>query len=79
MKTYSISEAVEELEVDRKTLRRWIRKKVIPEPVPGMKDGHLCKLWTEKEMAGIRKYAHTGYWGLGINRKTGKKARQKEN
>ncbi len=77
MQTYSISEAVEVFGVDPKTLRRWIRKKQIPAPVPGMKEGRLCKLWSEKDMAEIRKHMDLGYWGKGIDRRTGKKAKQK--
>jgi excisionase family DNA binding protein len=75
MKVYSVSEAATVLEVDRTTLRRWIRKRQIPAPTPGIVDGRLLKFWTEKEMAEIRQYKVTGYWGKGIDRRTGKKAK----
>jgi excisionase family DNA binding protein len=77
MKVYSVSEAATVLEVDRTTLRRWIRKRQIPAPTPGIVDGRLLKFWTEKEMAKIRQYKVAGYWGKGIDRRTGKKAKNK--
>jgi excisionase family DNA binding protein len=77
MRTYSISDAARLLEVDRTTLRRWIRKKQIPAPIPGIVRGRLSKVWTEKEMAGIRQYIANGFWGKGIDRRTGKKAKRK--
>jgi excisionase family DNA binding protein len=76
MKVYSVSEAAVALEVDRTTLRRWIRKKQIPAPTPGIVDGRLSKFWTEKEMTKIREHKAAGYWGKGIDRRTGKKAKQ---
>ena len=76
MKVYSVSEAATALEVDRTTLRRWIRKKQIPAPTPGIVDGRLSKFWTEKEMTKIRAHKAAGYWGKGIDRRTGRKAKQ---
>lgn len=76
MKTYSISDAAKLLEIDRTTLRRWIRKKKIPAPIPGIVEGRLSKCWTEYEMAKIREHKAAGYWGKGIDRKTGKKAKR---
>jgi hypothetical protein len=63
------------LETDPKTLRRWVRKKLIPSPAPGIVNGRLSKCWTENELVEIKKYKAKGYWGKGINRKTGKKAK----
>jgi excisionase family DNA binding protein len=76
MKVYSVSEAAVALEVDRTTLRRWIRKKQIPAPTPGIVDSRLSKFWTEKELTKIREHKASGYWGKGIDRKRGKKAKQ---
>jgi excisionase family DNA binding protein len=76
MKRYSISDASELLEVDRKTLRRWIQNKTIPSPVPGIIKGRLSKCWTEVDLAKIKKYKATGYWGKGIDRRTGRKAKR---
>ena len=78
MKTYSVSDAARVLEVDRTTLRRWIRKKQIPAPTPGMVGGRLSKVWTEKEMAEIRQHIASGFWGKGIDRRTGKRAKKKQ-
>jgi excisionase family DNA binding protein len=76
MRTYSISDAAKLLEIDRTTLRRWIRKKQIPAPTPGIVEGRLSKCWTEDEIAIIRGHKAAGYWGKGIDRKTGKKAKR---
>ncbi|HEV2223494.1 MAG TPA: helix-turn-helix domain-containing protein [Candidatus Acidoferrales bacterium] len=76
MRTYSISDAAKLLEIDRTTLRRWLRKKKIPVPTPGIIEGRLSKCWTEDEMAKIIEHKATGYWGKGINRKTGKRAKR---
>ena len=77
MKTYSISDVGRLVGVDPKTLRRWIRKKLIPVPTPGIVDGRLAKYWKESEVAQIRTYMDAGYWGKGIDRRTGKKAKNK--
>jgi len=75
MKTHSISGVSRLLGIDPKTLRRWIRKKQIPAPRPGIVDGRLSMCWKEADIAKIREYKSNGYWGKGINRKTGKKAK----
>jgi predicted site-specific integrase-resolvase len=75
MKTYSISGVSRLLGIDPKTLRRWIRKKVIPVPKPGIVEGRLSMCWSEIDIVKIGKYKNAGYWGKGINRKTGKKAK----
>ena len=75
MKIYSISEASRLLVVDITTLRRWIRKKQIPIPSPGIVNGRLAKYWKEDELAQIREHKESGYWGKGIDRRTGRKAK----
>ena len=74
---YSISDVSRFLEVDPKTLRRWVQKKQIPTPIPGIVNGRLSKCWTENDLAAIKEYKNSGYWGKGIDRKTGKKAKKK--
>jgi len=74
---YSISDVSRLLEVDPKTLRRWVQKKQIPAPIPGIVKGRLSKCWTEKDLTAIKEYKKSGYWGKGIDRKTGKKAKNK--
>lgn len=78
MKTYSISEAAGLLGVDRTTLRRWVRQKQIPAATPGMVDGILSKVWTEDDMEKLRKHKARSYWGKGLDRRTGKKAKSKK-
>lgn len=75
MRTYSISDAAKLLEIDRTTLRRWIREKKIPTPTPGIVEGRLSKCWTEDEMTKIKDHKATGYWGKGLDRRNGKKAK----
>lgn len=77
MKTHSISGVSRLLGIDPKTLRRWIRKKQIPGPKPGIVDGRLSMCWKEADIAKIREHKSKRYWGKGINRKTGKKAKAK--
>ena len=78
MKTYSVSDAATILDVDRTTLRRWVRKKQIPTPTPGIVEGRLSKLWTEEEIVEIKEHIAKGYWVRSIDRITGKKAKQKK-
>ena len=77
MKTYSISAAAELLEVDRRTLHRWISKGLIPAPKMEIAGGQLRKTWTEEDISKLKEHKASGYWGKGINRKTGKKAKRK--
>jgi excisionase family DNA binding protein len=76
MKTYSISEAAEILDVNRRTLYRWIKNRVIPAPEPGEVNGRLARVWVDADMMAIREYMKNSFWGKGIDRRTGKKARQ---
>jgi transposase-like protein len=73
-----MSEAAGLLGVDRTTLRRWVRQKQVPAPTPGMVDGILSKIWTEDDMEQLRKHKATSYWGKGLDRRTGKKAKSKK-
>ena len=76
MKKYSVSEAAKLLEVDRRTLQRWVTRKAIPGPTAGELDGRLVKFWTEAEVALIRENKAAHYAGKGLNRRTGKKTKQ---
>ena len=77
MKKYSVSEAADELEVDRRTLQRWVGRRAIPAPSAGIVNGRLVKSWTETEMAVLREYKNEHYAGKGLDRRTGKKAKNK--
>jgi hypothetical protein len=39
--------------------------------------GALVKSWTEQEMQKLKGHKATSYWGKGVNRRTGKKAKPK--
>lgn len=75
MKTYSVSETAKVLEVDRRTLQRWVRKKKIPVPTARIVNGRFEKSWTEEEMERVRAYKFAHYYGKGMDRRTGKKAK----
>jgi len=77
MKTYSISAAARILGINRATLHRWIQDKVIPSPSTKIISGIRCRLWTETEMVKLKEYKAANYWGKGIDRRTGKKAKKK--
>lgn len=76
MKKYSVSEAAKLLEVDRRTLQRWVARKSVPAPTAGLIDGRLVKFWTDVEMTLIREHKAAYYAGKGLNRRTGEKAKQ---
>ena len=73
---YTMSEAAKELGVQRNTLYNWIREKQIPAPKEVFVSGIRLRVWTEKQMAMLREYKTTSYWGKGVDRRTGKKAKQ---
>jgi len=77
METYSVSEAAKATGVNRRTLQRWIRNKRIPSPKAEIIDGRLRKSWTAIEVEKIREHKRTAYWGKGVDRKTGHKAKKK--
>jgi DNA-binding transcriptional MerR regulator len=77
MKRFSISGTARICKVDRRTLHRWIAKKLIPPPKEEIVEGQLRKTWTAAEVAQIKEYKKVGYWGKGIDRRTGEKAKQK--
>jgi excisionase family DNA binding protein len=76
MKTYSVSESARLLDVDRRTLQRWVSRKKIPAPTALIVKGRLEKSWTEEQMRELRDYRRAHYAGKGLNRRTGKKAKR---
>ena len=77
MKKYSVSEAAVAIEVDRRTLQRWVSQKAIPAPTAGIVDGQLVKFWTDAQIATLREYKKEHYAGKGLNRKTGKRTKNR--
>jgi excisionase family DNA binding protein len=77
-KDYSISEVARIVGVNRRTLQRWILDKQIPNPKVEIVDGKLKKSWTAPEVAQITEHKQKTYWGKGIDRRTGKKAKNKQ-
>ena len=79
MKKYSISEAARICGVDRRTLHRWIGREEdrFLRLKSDFMDGQLSESWSATELAEIREYKKTNYWGKGIDRSTGKKAKNK--
>jgi excisionase family DNA binding protein len=75
--SYSISEAARELGVDRNTLYKWIREKHIPAPKAVFVSGIRLRVWTENQFAKLRDHKAKSYWGKGLDRRTGKKAKSK--
>jgi predicted site-specific integrase-resolvase len=75
-RVYSISDAVRELGIDRKTLRRWAKDKLIPAPSAAIVNGRLIKCWNEKGMEAIRKFKTNFYGGKGMDRRKGSRAKQ---
>jgi DNA-binding transcriptional MerR regulator len=53
---YSISETARVLGVHRGTLRRWIRRGVIPQPIAEDIAGSRLRYWTPTSFAKIKKY-----------------------
>lgn len=76
MRQYSISEAARELGITRNTLYNWIREGEIPSPKETLVSGIRLRVWNEEQMGKIREYKKNNYWGKGIDRRTGKKAKK---
>jgi transposase len=77
MKKYSVSEVAKLLDVDRATVYRWLRKKVVPALIEETVAGVRVTYWTEKELAKVTEYKATHYYGKGIDRRTGNRAKKK--
>jgi excisionase family DNA binding protein len=75
---HSVTEAAKILEVDRRTLQRWVNEKVIPAPTAGIVNGRLVKFWNDAEIVLLKEYKKEHYAGKGLDRKTGRKAKRLE-
>jgi excisionase family DNA binding protein len=77
MRQYTISEAARELGITRNTLYKWIREGEIPSPKQTFVSGIRLRVWNEQQTSKIREYKANNYWGKGVDRRTGKKAKKK--
>jgi transposase-like protein len=73
---YTISEAAKELGITRNTLYKWIRAGSVPNPKETFVSSIRLRVWNEEQMAKVREYKKKNYWGKGIDRRTGKKAKR---
>jgi transposase-like protein len=78
MKKYSVSEVAVLLDVDRATVYRWLRKKLVPALIEELVAGVRVTYWTEKELLKVTAYKAAHYYGKGVDRRTGKKAKKKK-
>jgi transposase-like protein len=74
---YSVSQTAERIGIDRTTLYRWVRRKLVPALIEEVVAGVRVTYWTDKELVKIKEYKNSTYWGKGIDKKTGKKAKKK--
>ena len=78
MKKYSVSEVAALLDVDRATVYRWVRKKLVPALIEEVIAGVRVTYWTEREFAKVIEYKAAHYYGKGVDRRTGKKAKHEK-
>lgn len=76
MKKYSISQAAEMVGVDRATVYRWIRRKVVPPPLIEVIAGVEVTYWTDAEISKLRAYKKESYWGRGKKKAKGRGIRK---
>jgi hypothetical protein len=75
---FSISETARLLEVNRGTLRRWIKKGLIPEPIAEDTAGARLRYWNRDGFAKVKEYREK-HFGEGRGERTDiKKKRTKK-
>jgi predicted DNA-binding transcriptional regulator AlpA len=78
MKKYSVTEAAKLVGVSRTSAYRWIQQKVVPAPLTEVIAGVTITYWTEKELAAVRAYKESWYWGRGKKKNRRKKAKHEK-
>jgi transposase-like protein len=78
MSFYSITAAARELNVQRKTLYKWIRRAYVPAPKAGAAAGSGREFWTEAEMNRVREYKKKHYWNRGKKRSIARNAQKRK-
>jgi hypothetical protein len=77
MATYSTAQVAGILGIGTDTLHRWLKRKKIVTPELQLIGGVKVRLWSDAQLLAARKYKAEHYWGKGIDRRTGKKAKKK--
>jgi excisionase family DNA binding protein len=54
-KTYTTQEAADAVDITRQTLQAWISKGKLKAPKTQLRDGRAVRLWTESDVARLRK------------------------
>ena len=69
-KTYTTEQAAAEVGISRATLQAWIKASKITPPKPILKGAMAKRLWTESDLAQLRRAKEKLYWkGQGRPRK----------
>jgi len=76
MKKYSVAEAAKLVGVSRTSAYRWIQQKVVPPPLTEIIAGVTVTYWTDKEVADLRAYKASRYWGRGKRKDRRRKVKQ---
>jgi len=61
MKTYSTAQVATVVGVAKKTILRWLYRKAVPEPKWHRNGGVHVRIWTERDVARVRKYKDQFY------------------
>ena len=72
LKSYTTGEAAKAVGINRVTLQRWIAKRKVKAPKPKLQNGRGVRLWTEADVARLRKEAKQAY-GKGQGQRPKKK------
>jgi excisionase family DNA binding protein len=73
-KTYTTQQAADAVKITRQTLQAWIAKRKLTAPETQLRDGRAVRLWTESDVARLRKVKSELYRKeMGRPTKNGKK------
>ena len=68
-KLYTTKEAAEAVGINRVTLQRWIARRKVKVPKPKLRNGVGVRLWTEADVARLRRDKKKAY-GAGQGRRS---------
>ena len=72
VKRYSVSEAARILNVDRRTLQRWVSQRLVPEPTTENIANMRVRFWNEQEFQKVKEHKARQYWRKRKQNTTGK-------